>query len=587
MSRLAGRLVPALVLLAVLAPTAAGLLGTLLPAFGHLPAIGRTGFSLEPFERLLATPGLGRASLLSVASATLSTLLSLGAAVAIVAAVHGSEAERRLRAVLPPLLAVPHAAAAIAFAFLVAPSGLLVRLSAPILGLERPPDLATVQDPWALSLTLGLALRETPFLLFVLLAASERAGLDHLLAAARSLGRSRVAAWLDVAWPQLWPALRLPTMAVLAYGLAAVDMALVLGPNAPPVLSVLVLRWFNDPDLERRLVASAGAVLLLLLAAALILLAVAAERLLAALLRGRPWPVPLAAAIGALGRLLVVLVPATAFAGLAVLIGWSLAASWRFPAVLPTGPDLAAWAAALDRLAGPFAATAGIALACALLALLAVIAILEAAGRADRVTVLLWLPLLVPPIGFVFGLQVLWVLSGLADRPLLALIWAHLLFVLPYTWLVLRGPWLGLEPRLADAARSLGCGPLAVVRRVRLPLLARSILAALAVGISVSVAQYLVTLAAAGGRIATLATETMALVAGGDRRRIAVAALLLSAIPLAATALALLLPVPAERARRAAPRRASPQSLGKGAKRFSMSSSVKARPAPPPPSTPS
>lgn len=550
MSPLAERLVRAVVLLCVLGPTAAGLLGTLLPAFGHLPAIGRSGISLEPVVRLLATPGLGRAALLAATSAALSTLLALGAAVAIAAAVYGSAAERRLRASLPPLLAVPHAAAAIAFAFLVAPSGLLVRLVAPILGLERPPDLATVQDPWALSLTLGLALRETPFLLFVLLAASDRAGLDHLLAAARSLGRSRVAAWLEVALPQLWPALRLPTLAVLAYGLAAVDMALVLGPNAPPVLSVLVLRWFNDPDLEQRLVASAGATLLLLLAAALILLAAAAERLVAALARGRSWPVPFAAGLGALGRLLLVLVPGTALAGLAVLIGWSLAASWRFPAILPTGPDLAAWAAAVDRLAGPASVTAGLALACALLALAAVIALLRSAGRGGRATALLWLPLLVPPIGFVFGLQVLWLWLGLADRPLLALVWAHLLFVLPYTWLVLRGPWLGLEPRLLDAARSLGCGGLALLRRVQLPLLARPILAALAIGISVSVAQYLVTLAAAGGRIATLATETMALVAGGDRRRIAVAALLLAAIPLAATALALFLPVPTDRARR-------------------------------------
>ncbi len=185
-------------------------------------------------------PGLGRAVLLSLASGLGSTLLALALALAIAAALYGRPGERRLRVLLPALLAVPHAAAAVGFAFLVAPSGFLVRIAAPLLGLERPPDLATVQDPWALSLTLALALREAPFLLFAILAAVDRPSLDRRLAAARTLGRSRVAAWLEVALPELWPSLRLPVVAVLAYGLSAVDMALVLGPTAPPPLAVLV-----------------------------------------------------------------------------------------------------------------------------------------------------------------------------------------------------------------------------------------------------------------------------------------------------------------------------------------------------------
>ncbi|MGH6961715.1 MAG: hypothetical protein ACREE7_14640, partial [Dongiaceae bacterium] len=44
--------VPALTLAAFLAPVAAGLLFTLLPAFGFLPALGGTEFGLEPWRRL-------------------------------------------------------------------------------------------------------------------------------------------------------------------------------------------------------------------------------------------------------------------------------------------------------------------------------------------------------------------------------------------------------------------------------------------------------------------------------------------------------------------------------------------------------
>ena len=46
----------------------------------------------------------------------------------------------------------------------------------------------------------------------------------------------------------LYRQIRLPLYAVLAFALSVVDMALVLGPSAPPVLAVQVLRWLTDPD---------------------------------------------------------------------------------------------------------------------------------------------------------------------------------------------------------------------------------------------------------------------------------------------------------------------------------------------------
>ena len=67
----------------------------------------------------------------------------------------------------------------------------------------------------------------------------------------------------------------------------------------------------------------------------------------------------------------------------------------------------------------------------------------------------------------------------------------HLVFVLPYTVLMLRGPYLAFAPRWLAVGRSLGRGPAELFVRVRLPLMRRPILVALAVGFSVSVAQYL------------------------------------------------------------------------------------------------
>ena len=57
----------------------------------------------------------------------------------------------------------------------------------------------------------------------------------------------------------LYRQIRLPLYAVLAFALSVVDMALVLGPSAPPVLAVQLLRWFNDPDPGCGPVGAAGA----------------------------------------------------------------------------------------------------------------------------------------------------------------------------------------------------------------------------------------------------------------------------------------------------------------------------------------
>jgi putative thiamine transport system permease protein len=66
-------LIPIATLLAMLGPVIAGLWGTVLPAFGHLPVAGFDGPSLDPFRALLATPGIGTATRLSVTTGLLAT----------------------------------------------------------------------------------------------------------------------------------------------------------------------------------------------------------------------------------------------------------------------------------------------------------------------------------------------------------------------------------------------------------------------------------------------------------------------------------------------------------------------------------
>ena len=81
------------------------------------------------------------------------------------------------------------------------------------------------------------------------------------------------------------------------------------------------------------------------------------------------------------------------------------------------------------------------------------------------------MPLLVPQIGFLFGVQVLFLWLGLADG-WLAVIWTHLLFVLPYVF-DLADPYRGLDPRYARTALALGKPPWLVWLRIKLVMLLR------------------------------------------------------------------------------------------------------------------
>ncbi len=190
--------------------------------------------------------------------------------------------------------------------------------------------------------------------------------------------------------------------------------------------------------------------------------------------------------------------------------------------------------------------TVTVALAAALVAVVLVLGCLENEQRhgvtpTGRALWLLYAPLLMPQIGFLFGAQVLMLTLGI-DGTWTGLVWIHLLFVLPYVFLALSAPWRRLDERYARSARALGASPNRVFWRIKLPMLLRPVLFAAAVGFAVSVGEYLPTVFAGGGRYATLTTEAVALASGGDRRVIGVYALLQAALPWAGFTLAVWLP---------------------------------------------
>ena len=543
------RLAPALIIALLVLPVGAGLIMVVLPAFGYLPALGGYGASLAPWQMLFTQPGLGRSVAVSFASGLVSAAVALVIVVLFLAASRGTWLDRGIRRLVSPLLAIPHAAIAFGFAFLIAPSGLVARLISPSLtGWERPLDTLIINDPWGLSLTAGLVLKEVPFLLLMSLAALPQLAPEKRLMLARSLGYSPTIGWLKTVLPSLYPLIRLPVYAVIAYATSVVDMALILGPKLPPTLSVSILSWFNDPDISQRFMASAAAVLQLGVTVAALLCWWLLEQLIRILTRrwlingNRQRGEIILRVVGRSALLFSSITTLTALVGLGL---FSLAGFWRFPEVLPQMLTLNHWQRSGSMLVTPLVNTALIGLISTTLATALVLATLENEHRQHiqpkRALWLLYLPLLVPQIAFLFGLIV--AAESLGIRPQLGLVIAgHLLFVLPYVYLSLAETYRRLDPRWLKVARSLGVSRSAAFWRVRLPLLLAPLLTAFAVGLAVSIGQYLPTQLLGAGRVTTVTTEAVALASGSNRRLIGVWALVQAGLPLIGFMLALGLP---------------------------------------------
>ena len=551
---------PILTKLLFLIPIAAGLFGVLLPSLGYFPDLGGNQFHFEIFHQLLDHPALPNSVSLTLFSGISATFISLCLAILLAAMLSqdGNSGNNKnkisrffviVQRGLIPLIAVPHAAIALGLAFLIAPSGWIIRsLSFLVMGWETPPEWVTLQDPFGLSLIFGLVLKETPYLLLMILAALPQIRAQEYLRIGQSLGYGNFRSWLKLVLPQVYPLIRLPVFAVLAFSLSVVDVALILGPTTPPTLAVLILRWIDDPDLSFRFLASAGAVLLLVITLGSLFFWSVSEWLILRkwrnwLTNGKRGSGNEAHNLAALSGLVLL---GTAFFSVLGLAFWSLALRWPYPHVLPQRWTSRNWERHWSSLQETAFTTLEVGVISGAIALFLVVGCLEneqwrRVKFSFRSQWLLYLPLLIPQATFLLGIQILAVRLEM-DGTFLLLVWSHLLFVLPYIFLTLADPWRNLDVRFPLTAQCLGASPLRILFRIKLPLLLKPLLVAAAIGFAVSVAQYLPTLFAGGGRFATLTTEAVSYAAGADRRVIGVYGFLQALFPWIALLLALAIP---------------------------------------------
>ena len=486
------------------------------------------------WRQLLADSQFPGALRLSLQTGIASTLIAAMLAVAIVTQAHGLPRWRRLTASVGGMLALPHVALAIGLALLLMPSGGIARAIALFTGWASPPDVATIQDPNGIALILALVLKETPFLVWNAAAQLQRAGqgeeIEKQLRIGATMGYSRRSGWMRIVWPQLLPRLALPLLAVWAYGVTVVDMALVLGPTHPPTLAMLAWRWLLDADEAMNRQGSAAALLLALCVAIGACLAAATWKfgrpaLMSRWTRGdRPATPSHAWPWHSFTR-------AAYFAIVAMLFFISVAGVWAFPHLWPSAWSAQPWQTALAS-ASTWSTTLGLAIASATTGLVLAIAWLETtpANWDARAAPFVFAPMLVPGVLLVSGLYQLALRTG-SDGSLVGIWLAHSVYAAPYVLIALAPAYRGFDPRFALTARALGKRRTAMLWRVKWPMLRAPIAAAFAIGFAVSVAQYLSTQFVGAGRHATLTTEALTLASGGQRSLSAAFALLQAALP--------------------------------------------------------
>ena len=539
--------ITALALMVLVMPVLLGVLGAVLPAFGYLPPLGGLGFGLQPFIEFFNLPGINRAISLSLITGILATVISTLLALLLPGLLYGSRLFGMMRQYLAPMLSLPHVTVAVGLLFLLQPSGWLIRLISPWLtGWDRPPVFGPmgglwggiVQDPYGIGLMIGLIAKEVPFLVLLVLAALSQINTRPLLILGRSLGYGPMASWIYLIVPALWVRLRLPIVIVLVFSLSVVDMALVLTPSTASPLAVRLLWLYQDADLAMRFVASAAAVVQIALVVFSLLLGWILVKTLSGVGRslaftGHRFTHPSLVVFKPVLVAMALLPTAMAALGLVAAGLWSVSGRWRFPSAWPDVFTLRHWAGVFSGLGDVLLTT--LYLGASVSALAVIMVMLWLSQKPSKTLTMaensIYLPLLLPQAGFLFGVQIMLLWFGL-DGTWLALIWAHLLFVLPYVWLSLAPSWRSFNPQWTMLAASLGASPFNRFLRVRLPIMTLPVLTSFAVGFSVSAALYLPTVFASNGRITTLTVEAVTLAEGSSRSPLGVATGLQMMLPL-------------------------------------------------------
>ena len=523
-------------------PVFAGLLGVFLPAFGWFPIYGKSQFTFEILAQTINQAGYFRSVWLSVFTALLSTSLAYWLCIFTLIYSQKLSLHSKLKKIIAPLIAVPHITIAIGILFLIQPSGWLIRIFSPWLtGWQTPPDLNIAPDLYGLSLAIGLTAKELPFLLLVGFTVLKQVNISRYREQIASFGYGPISGWFHIIHPMIAARMRLSVLIVLCFSVSVVDMALILGPSTPAPMAVKIFSWYQSPDINSQMIAASGAVYLLLIALCCCVfwtvcgagfkmvfrfLSYRGARLT---VRSLPHKLIILHLLVSIMFVLTIGLMGLLSAGI-----WAFVEVWSFPDVLPQKWGFIFWRDGFSAYINPFINTLFVGSITSILALISAIIWLEYPSKSflKFTEAFVYIPLLLPQTGFLFGMQVLimWLkVEGLH----ITVIWAHYLFVFPYILLTLGPIWRRFDVRYELLGASFGIAKFERIWRIKIPIMAVPIITSFSIGFAVSSALYLPTIFAGNGNFLTLTTEAVTLATNASRQAAGMAALLQIILPLA------------------------------------------------------
>lgn len=207
-----------------------------------------------------------------------------------------------------------------------------------------------------------------------------------------------------------------------------------------------------------------------------------------------------------------------------IVLLWSCASSWPWPALLPQEFSQRAFAALFSPAKNTglvLAQSVGISLAVACVATLAAslaaraLAFHRFAGK-ELFRFATVLPFLIPATVFAMGVQVFFIRAGLANTAT-GVVLAHSIVALPYAVSIMTDATLAAGKGLEEQARTCGAGAVRAFFHVQLPRLLPGMLSAASLSFITSFSQYFITLLIGGGAVETFALSMFPYLTSGDR----------------------------------------------------------------------
>ena len=207
-----------------------------------------------------------------------------------------------------------------------------------------------------------------------------------------------------------------------------------------------------------------------------------------------------------------------------IMLGWSVAASWPWPQLIPQSFTLRAFSYLIDPTTRAFRIMLSSIMLSSVVTLLTLVISIPAARALafynfkgkSLVKIFILLPLIVPMLTVTMGVHLRFIQLGLANT-FWGVVFIHVIPGIPYGVKILLNAFELNGNRIELQARTLGASSLQVMRYVTLPMITPGLIIAGSIIYIASFSQYFITFLIGGGRVVTFAMFLFPFVEAGDR----------------------------------------------------------------------